>query len=261
MDLTTLPGYVPGFPDELGIRELGGLVAADGRRVRHGLLYRGSALAGLSDEQLARVDELGLRFILDLRATGEVVGREDYVPTGAEHAWVSGMYDEDGVEVDFSPAGLARLESRMTQDPDGFLDRLYINMLSGNPALHLLVDRFVEGKAPLYFHCTAGKDRTGVSAAVLLMALGVSDDDIVAEYLLTNEYRAGIINMPPEELPEGIPDDLREHWAEVNGVQEGAMRGVLDEVRRRWGSRERYLEEEFGLDGATLAQVRDRYLV
>lgn len=260
MDLQKLPGYVPGFPDEMGVRELGGLVADGGRQVRHGLLYRGSALEGLSDEERGRIDGLGLRFILDLRSTGEMTGHEDYVPEGAEHAHVSGMYDESGVEIDFSPAGLARLEELMERDGADFLDKLYLSMLSGNPALHLLVERFVAGVVPLYFHCTAGKDRTGVSAAVLLMALGVSDDDIVAEYLLTNEYRSNIINMPMEKRPKGIPDDLREHWAEVNGVQEKTMRGVLGEVGRRWGTRERYFEEEYGLDGAALARVRDFYL-
>lgn len=260
MDLTTTPGFVAGFRTELGLRELGGWKSADGRVVRHGLLYRGSALTGLNSKERRLVNKLGLRFILDLRAPGEVTGREDYVPAGAEYVRIGGMYIDDGTEVDFSPAGIARIMGRIQADQEHFLDDLYVGMMFGNPAVHALVDRLVHGTAPLYFHCTAGKDRTGVCAAVLLSLLGVPDDAILEEYLLTNIYRASIINMRPEELPEGISQLDRDNWARFNSVDAAQLKAALDAVDKRFGTREDYFRDEFGLDAAALESLRSRYL-
>lgn len=260
MDLTTTAGYVPGFPKELSLRELGGMQAGDGRQVKHGLLYRGSTLLNLTDEQKKLVDGFGLRFILDLRAKGETEGKPDYVPQGAEYLRVGGMRDEDGAEVDFSPAGIGRISERIQEDPETFMRELYASMMFDNPAVHELVRRFADGQAPLYFHCSAGKDRTGVCAAVLLMILGVPDDDIVGEFLLTNEYRASIIGMRPEEIPSFISENDRMNWGKINGVNETDLRAAFAAVDERYDSREEYLSEEFGLNESLLARVRDHYL-
>lgn len=261
MDENALPGAVAGFPLRMGVRDLGGLRGANGRPVRQGLLYRGSALIGLTEDQREAVDELGLALMVDLRATGELEGRPDYVPNGCEYIRVSGMYDEDGEEIDFSPAGIMRIMERIQDNPEGFMKGLYTSMMFQNPAVHELVDRLVREQVPMYFHCTAGKDRTGVCAAVILMLLGVSDDEIVREFLLTNEYRSEIINMPPEELPESIPEVVRESWAKVNSVNEDDLRNAFAAVDARYDSREEYFEAEFGLDEAKLSALRDRYLV
>lgn len=261
MDLTATPGYVPGFPDTMSLRELGGLPAADGRSVRHGMLYRGSAFTGLSEGQRALVDGFDLRFILDLRALGEIVGKEDYVPAGAEYVRIAGMYDKHGEEVDFSPAGIERIQESIKAGGESFMQDLYVSMMFGNPAVHALVERFVAGQAPLYFHCTAGKDRTGVCAAILLTLLGVRDDVIVREFLLTNEYRRSIIEMPPEEIPSWVSEEERGRWGTINGVQETSLRACLAAVDEQYATREAYFAEEFGLSDADLAGVRDLYLV
>ncbi len=260
MDLTTTMGYVPGFPDTFNLRDLGGLAAADGRRVRPGLLYRGSALAGLTEAQRSIVDGFGLRVLLDLRAVGEVEGRADYVPQGVEYLRIGGMYDADGNELDFSPAGISRMIRHAVGSPEHFMRSLYVSMLFGNPAVHALVDRMALGRAPLYFHCTAGKDRTGVCAAIVLTLLGVPDDAIVCDFLLTNEYRASIINMAPQDMPAWVSELERQNWAKMNEVSEVDLRGALAEADRRHGGREAYLRHEFGLDEAALARMRDAYL-
>lgn len=261
MDNKNLPGAVAGFPQHMGVRDLGGLRGAEGHPVRYGIFYRGSAFAGLTSDQRKVVDSLGLRFILDLRSAGEVEGNADYVPHGVEYLRVAGMYDDNGDEVDFSPAGIARIMEWAKDDPERFMPSLYESMMFNNPATHALVDHMGRGEAPLYIHCTAGKDRTGVCAAVILMLLGVSDDDIVREFLLTNDYRAEIINMDPADMPEWLSEDEKQNWAKMNGVDEGALRGAFAVVDARYSSREEYFADEFGLDGEALARLRSRYLV
>lgn len=261
MDLWTMPGYVDGFTTTLGIRELGGWKTADGRMVRRGLFYRGSAPFDLSDAERELFDGLGLRSILDLRSEGECVDRADYVPSGASYARVCGMYDAHGDEVDFSPMGIARIEEQIQQDPEGFMLGLYSSMMLQSPAVQALVDRLRKGELPLYFHCTAGKDRTGVCAAVLLSLLGVSDDDIVREFLLTNEYRASIISSPPAQMPDGYTFVAPEDWAKMNGVSEENLRGALEAVDQHYGSREAYFAQALGVDAQQLQELRKRYLV
>ncbi|MEE1158490.1 MAG: tyrosine-protein phosphatase [Atopobiaceae bacterium] len=261
MDENALPGAIVGFPSRMGVRDLGGLRGANGRPVRHGLLYRGSALIGLTEDQRDIVDDMGLALILDLRAAGELEGRPDYVPNGCEYVRISGMYDEDSEEVDFSPTGMLRIMERIQNNPVGFMRGLYASMKFQNPAVHELVDCLVREQVPLFFHCTAGKDRTGVCAAVVLMLLGVPDDEIVREFLLTNEYRSEIIHMSPEELPGSISENDRLNWAKINSVNEADLRYALDAVDERYGSREEYFEAEFGLDEGKLRALRDRYLV
>ena len=260
MDLTTTPGYIAGFPDELSLRELGGQIAADGRTVRHGLLYRGAALIDLTDAQKALVNSFGLRFLLDLRAEGEAEGKDDYVPAGCEYVRMGGMEDEDGLEVDFSPKGIARLQGKFAEYGPGLMQQLYASMTFGNRAVHTLMERFVAGQAPLYFHCSAGKDRTGVCAALLLTALGVPDQAIIDEFLLTNQYRASIINLPADQIPEWVGETERANWAEVNGVNAASLQAVFAAIDERHPTREAYFADEFGLDAKTLASVRDRYL-
>lgn len=261
MNMRAAPGYVNGFAPMLNLRDLGGWMAADGRIVRRGLLYRGSALVNLTEEEHARVDAFGLRLILDLRATGECAGRPDYVPDGAEYLRVSGMYDKNGEEVDFSPAGISRIMDQIQRDPEHFLSDLYVSMLFGNPAVHALVEHFARGHVPLYFHCTAGKDRTGVCAAILLALLGVGDDAIVQDYLLTNEYRAEIINNPPDEFAAESMAVSPDEWARMNGVDKETLRGTLAAIDERYPTREDYFAEEFGIGPEDLTALRDRYLV
>ena len=262
MDLTNTPGYVPGFAPELNLRELGGLPTVDGRHVRRGLFFRGSSLVGLPEEERERIDDLGLRYLLDLRAAGETEGKPDYVPVGCAYERIGGMRFDDGTEVDFSPGAIERF---LEMDPgalkDGrFMERLYVDMAFGNAAVHALVDHVVAGEVPVYFHCTAGKDRTGICALVICLLLGVTREAIFEDFLLTNEYRRSIIEGVAERMPAGTPPEEIEHWKKANGVEASNLEAVCAAIEERCGSVDAYLEAEFGLDGEALTKLRDRYL-
>ena len=262
MDLTKTVGYVRGFANELNLRELGGLPTSDGRHVRRGLFYRGSALTGLSREEQALVDGMGLRYLLDLRAAGEAEGGFDYVPDGCLYERIGGMRFADGSEVDFSPKMIAHFEQ---QDPEllesgNFMRDLYVSMAFGNAAMQALVRKVAEGVVPVYFHCTAGKDRTGVSALMICLLLGVTREAILEDFLLTNEYRRSIIEGVADRMPAGTPPEVIERWQRANGVQESDLVAVIEAIEERDGSIDAYLEREYGLERVTVASLRDRYL-
>ena len=262
MDLTTTTGYVPGFHTELNLRELGGLPTCDGRHVRRGLFYRGSALCDLTDEERGLIDAMGLRFVLDLRAAGEAAPVPDYVPKGAEYLRCGGMRMENGSEVDFSPEMIKKLEEEHPEilENGAFMRDLYVGMAFGNPAVQALVAHLVSGELPVYFHCTAGKDRTGVCALVIGLALGVTREAMLSDFTLTNEYRRSIIESVADRMPAGTPPEVIEQWQRANGVDAADAEAFLDAVLERCGSAEAYFAQEFGVDAATLADLRDRYL-
>ena len=256
MDATNQPGCITGLPLAMNVRELGGIETRDGRRIKRGLLYRGSTLAGLDDRQRAIIDGLGIRFVFDLRAAGEASKHLEYIPEGATYRRVAGMYEPNGAEMDFSPDAIARIEEE--SGSDDIMHALYLSMVHSNPALHALVEHLMAHDAPLYFHCSAGKDRTGISAALILSILGVDDDAIVENFLLTNVFRAEIIDNPPAVLPEHM--ESVEMWRHANGVQAESLRAVLAAMGDESEARERYLQQEFGLEASDLDSLRAFYL-
>ena len=205
-----------------------------------------------SQQALCVCGDHGLFFCTVKFQKGEK-GRKDMVRTVS-------MAEEDGTEIDFSPAGIGRLQAKFAEYGPALMNELYASMAFDNRAVHLLMERFVTGQVPLYFHCSAGKDRTGVCAAMLLMALGVPDETVIQEYLLTNEYRARIINLPPDQIPDSVGENERANWAQINSVSADALQAVLDAIDARYPTREAYFAEEFGMDAETLASLRDRYL-
>lgn len=262
MDLTKTTGYVPGFKTELNLRELGGLPTTDGRHVRRGLFYRGSALADLDERESQLVDQMGLRYLLDLRAAGEAQGAPDHVPQGCTYERVGGMRFDDGSEVDFSPQMIARFEEQDAEllRSGNFMREFYESMAFGNEAMHALVRHLAEGVVPLYFHCTAGKDRTGVGALMVALVLGVTREAIVNDFLLTNEYRRSFIEGVADRLPPDTPPEVIRGWQRANGVQESDLLAVFEAIDERFASTDEYLCQEYGLDAQTLASLRDQYL-
>ena len=130
-------------------------------------------LTGEADR--AKLDALGLRLILDLRSSGEVQKEPDYVPDGARLVQICGLCAEDGHEISFAPDDIAALMKGYEESADGstFVQAMYERMLFGNKAFKELFRALEAGETPILFHCSAGKDRTGVAAMLILLALAL----------------------------------------------------------------------------------------
>lgn len=152
-------------------RDLGGLRTRDGRRLRAGRAFRSDTLQALTRDDVQRLyGDLGLRGVVDLRLADEVQ-QEGRGPLAA-------MSDVRYVNLPLPMAATAGLP------PEAVMPALYLACLAPGSALARAVDRLCElSDQPVLFHCAAGKDRTGVLAAVLLRLLDVPDEAIVADYL------------------------------------------------------------------------------
>jgi protein-tyrosine phosphatase len=168
-----------GFVGAFNFRDLGGYGTEDGRTVRWRTLYRADALHRLPDDELDQLGQLGVRTVLDLRTAKEL----EHGKLQAEHLGITHLHLSVLSEI-WSAEGLD-----LEADPSVVLGELYVQMLEvGAPAfagaLRVLADA---AQVPAVFHCAAGKDRTGILAALLLATLGVPDDYIAADYAKTEE--------------------------------------------------------------------------
>jgi len=256
------PGTQLAFAGGNNFRELGGYPADEGKHVRWGQIYRGiptGKLTGEADRRL--LDSLGLRLILDLRSSGEAKKEPDYVPDGARLVQICGLCAEDGAEIAFAPGDIEKL-MQTAEEGESISQRLYRRMLTGNKAFKELFRALEAGETPILFHCSAGKDRTGVAAMLILLALGASDEVICADFEQTNACRKAEIDAVLAEHAAEIAADpaCRMRYYAMAGVDPAAAPFVLDTIRRKFGSAENYLETEYGLTPARLMRLRRMYL-
>ncbi|MDD6439471.1 MAG: tyrosine-protein phosphatase, partial [Lachnospiraceae bacterium] len=192
-DLQHTPGqnYFP-IRDEINFRDLGGYRSSDGRMIRQGCFYRSGGLYKMNDSELAFLKSLQIRTLLDLRTKAEAAKKPDPVLPGVTVLQHSGVVSAGGEEIDFSPAGMKLLgEAGLTQIEN--MHQYYRMMPFHNEALHILMKEVICGNVPVLFHCATGKDRTGVAAMILLLLLGVPEQTVLQDYLLSNFYRRDVI--------------------------------------------------------------------
>ncbi|WP_147384018.1 tyrosine-protein phosphatase [Noviherbaspirillum sedimenti] len=244
-------------------RDFGGYLADDGCIVRRQRLFRSETLSALTIADFGQLARLGLRAVYDLRSKGE----REHAPTN----WPAHFTPETllmDLEADLRSGDTALLDI-LKRDPTehGAL----LMMMEVYRSIPHSIQRHLPGLfarlgqehgVPLLVHCTAGKDRTGVVSALILRALGVSQEDVAFDYLLTNKHRnlaafeANIAAITEHMLGKSLP------YAAV-AVLAHAHEAYLDrsfaEIDREYGSFAAYLAHA-GVDASLLAQARQRLL-
>lgn len=240
------------FPFEgcFNFRDIGGYPAADGRTVRWGRYYRAGRQDRMTERDLERIADLGIATQIDLRRPDEVreQGRGPLQALGARYHNLAVI-----------PEGGTDQLSRVVGDT-GISGRRYLGYLEFGPKTWLrMFELFAEpGHHPLLVHCTAGKDRTGVSTAFLLSVLGVERAVIEADYILTNHDVPRQVDFL--ESTVGLPDGMdRQSLMQLAGVPENAMGEFLDGLEERWGGPVEYLRS-IGIEADTLEAIRSHFL-
>jgi protein-tyrosine phosphatase len=272
-------------------RDLGGYRTADGRTVRPGLALRSDALHRLSEQDLAVVAELGIRQVVDLRGINEVrENGSDRVP-GLDPDEVARVELADGVTgIGSGPVRLLHLpvysaehdiyvalrDVLAAQDPaaqhallgDGGGERIMAEMYRWFVTDPVIRSRFAQAvrlladpdRTPLLFHCTAGKDRTGWAAAIVLTALGVDRPTVHADYLLTNERSAATMERIMELFTSRRILEVPALMRPVLQAEAAYLDAAFGAVAEGWASFEDFLTEGLGLEPETLAALRKNLL-
>jgi protein-tyrosine phosphatase len=229
-------------------RDLGGYRTSSGSAVRWGLVFRADALHGLSTNDLALYEDLGLRAVYDLR--GEIERTERPNPVPSRPLTVIGRPTDAGTPA--APPSIAT-----TEEGERFLYDLYIGLIE-HAAIQIgeLYQALAgDDGLPAVFHCHAGKDRTGLVAAVLLEALGVEREAVLDDYELTARYRVRAQQEPTFQrlIEYGMSPEAA---AGVLTTPRWAMQDALTEVDRKYGGVEAYLTGPAGMQSHDLVALR-----
>jgi protein-tyrosine phosphatase len=214
-------------------RDLGGYAVDGGPTVRWGLVYRADGIHRIEGADLARVAALGIRTVLDLRTRGELsdhgrVATEEMNASYHHLPLLEQVWERDVLVAEL--------------DAVDFLAGRYLAMLDqGAASITSALETIGDAeRLPLVFHCSAGKDRTGVLAAVLLSVLGVSDDDIAADYALSRTAMREMTEWVRTERPESYETMAAQPPAFLDAPPL-AMRRFLARARTTYGSLAEYV--------------------
>lgn len=229
-------------------RDLGGYAGTGGRALQWRRLFRSDHLAGLTDADRARLATLGPATAFDFRGNAERAATPYDLPgltqrsLAIEPSVVQRMQDLVAAGSTLTAALVADL-----------MAELYRSLIR-DQAHHFaaLFDHLLQTETPVVFHCTAGKDRTGVAAALILLALGVPREQVLQDYLLTNT----LYQHPPLPNSDTPPDVLAVLWRVQSGFLEAALQTVDDEH----GGLDSYLQTSLGLGQIERETLARRYL-
>ena len=253
-------------------RELGGYATADGRRIRNGVLLRTAGLNGVSDQDLCLLTEVyHVGHIVDFRMPMEMTGAEDPPIPGAVYHHLnvidpSTLPAQDEPDVDIASFDLVEMVKMSEQM--GFLnENMYIGFLTAETgkAAYAEFFRILLSTAPdraVLWHCTSGKDRTGLAAMLLLSALGVEEETVVSDYLLTNIYNAQRIAVTRQYLKAKGCDDVLIKKAVIvfDAVDERFMRNAIAYLNREYGSVIGYIRDGLGISQTEMESLKEKYL-
>jgi len=239
-------------------RDLGGYATEDGHTVRWGLLYRSDNLSQLSDADLEQVHELGIKLVCDFRSAEEKAEEPDRLPAEDPPAVAElPIFDES-----FSPS---EFKKRLSAGELGDLDlrqaltdanRLFATRFAGQ--YKLMFERITRPEyLPALVHCTAGKDRAGFASAVTLRTLGVPEETVYEDFLLTNHYTAQKIErmlwmIRLVSLFRVDPEQVRP----VLSVERAYLAAAFDEIAKQYGSFDAYRRDALGMDDTRTAAFR-----
>ncbi|GAA1520557.1 protein-tyrosine phosphatase [Agromyces terreus] len=269
-DTIVTTGISPGVAIDIqgvpNLRDVGGWSAAGGK-VKTGQVYRSAEFSGLNGTAADEFAQLGVRTVYDLRTADERTANANILPTGTEYIVLDILADQPGA----GPAQMLQVLS----DPKAaeqllgggkavkMFEESYRQFLSLPSAIAGFRQFFMilaeQEHRPGLFHCTTGKDRTGWAAASLLLLLGVSDDDVLADYLLTNDSLVPVLQPTVDKFASigGDPALL----APVVGVTKEYLEAARAEMEAQFADIETYFSRGLGLSSRTIDSLQNDLVV
>lgn len=260
-----VPSTEPELAGVRNFRDVGGLPTTDGRRVRHGVLFRSGHLAHATEDDAAFLASLGLHTIFDFRnAADQKLEGPDVELPGVRNVNLPLSDPADGAEF-----------WKMVRDGD--LDQLRGILSDGKGAARMIVSyrsivmertaehsqvlrALVEESVPALMHCAAGKDRAGISIAVTLLALGVEREAIVADYLESNAKHRRYKVRRNGSADTAYTPEIMELLSPLFDARAEYLHAAFETIEETWGGVDTYLERGLGLTPVSRDALRERLL-
>lgn len=252
------------------LRDLGGMTGADGKRIRTGCLIRSAQLYNATKNDMVLLGSLSLRKIFDFRNMQEAKEKPDPNISGCEYTNLSILEGSSAVSWESERSEQKIREPEETKNsPKSGIEQVceaYRDFVR-KPAARQQYSGFLRGildteDGAVLWHCTLGKDRCGWGAVLVQSVLGVSREDIMADYLYSNlclkNEIAGMMPILNKLLKKMRMENA---GAAVVEAREEYLAAAFDEIDKLYGSMDMFLEKGLGIDAAMCEQLRDRYLI
>lgn len=252
-------------------RELGGYYTINGKKIKHGVLLRTAELNKISSEDLTRLTkDYNLSVIADLRMSYEAAAKPDPVIDGVKYVNLR-VIDEDlyrkTLEKKLNMEGNAMERLKLIVDSGIVSYDMYINFISTDSGKKAYREFFRElinlpPERSLLFHCTQGKDRTGLASMLILSALGASEEIILEDFMLTNIFNTDLIAGQRKMLSSrGMKEsELEKYMIVLDEVNPKLMNKVLEWLKENYGSPLGYITKELGVSEAEIEALKAKFL-
>jgi protein-tyrosine phosphatase len=244
-------------------RDLGGYPADEGRQVKWGALYRAGTLAHSSNADLQGLEQLNLKTLIDFRSAAEKEQEPNRLPDPVGFSVVEIPTLDDGNK--------AMVGEIMERIETGNFEGLNPNqmMLDANrqfastftPQFRQFIETVQEANgAPIVWHCTAGKDRTGFAAAILLRILGVPQNMVMQDYMASKQHALEARKSQLLLLRLFKGQEAADKLAVLMGVEEAWLKAAFEEIDSTWGSFDNYVREALALTDRDIGQLKENLL-
>lgn len=253
------PGIIAGerhqpFDGIVNFRDMGGYETNDGHRVKWGQIFRSGHLARATEKDQALIKKMGIKVICDFRTPEEVESQPDWLPNDGSIRYIPLPI----VHGEFDPA--AAMESLQKGDiswlTTDFMIERYIKKIDDFPKIwgEFFYHLSDPTNRPMVYHCTAGKDRAGACAALILLALGVPEETVIYDHGLSNVYIADALEKINERIRAmGIdPEKVAPYFT----APRAAIVAFVDHIRKSYGSAADYLRKKAGVSIKTLNMLK-----
>lgn len=259
----------------INFRDLGGYQTQDGRYVKWGRVYRSAQLDRMSKKGINDMAELGIQTVVDLRFSDET-SRYPTIRAAVPKAQILSWHDEQQGSQDEHSNGIQRSwrDSLDSNDPQQVREAMRVNypkkLYSHRAIYRKMLLSLAQNETPLVFHCAAGKDRTGVAAALILSLLGVSDQVIIEDYLITQSQISRLLEnwvaggatdqSDYQDFQQRLAQYPRELVQPVFDADEAYILTLLDYIKSTYGDFAAYAEQVLKVDDDVVTQLSTNLL-
>lgn len=245
----------------LNFRDMGGYKTNSGKEVRRGLIYRSAGLAKMTEQDQQKMQRLGIKTIFDYRDDHEADNQPTPVLEGVQNIRIPAK----GAAVFKIPSAKSTddINSEFFKGIDkNVFKQFYAHMPFANESFQKLFDVVKdEQNLGLLHHCAAGKDRTGVGGALILMALDVPKESIIEDYLMTNELLTPMIKRFEAMLASKLGEGEMQGFYDIMGANEEYLQAMFDEIDTRYEKLEDFYRIELNVTEPELQLLRSKYTV
>ncbi len=256
-DLTQLSGAA-------NFRDIGGYKTSDGHKIKPHIIYRSGELSGLTPSDQRALEALHIRYEIDLRTDKERTESPSRWGKGAPQV-ISVSVGESRQSDPIKTVRNSAAELRDAAEAKRFMEQTTARIaIQGAGDIGEVIRALAKGDEPALIHCTAGKDRTGVTVAVLMTLLGVSHDEVYREYMRSNESVDQQVERMKAREKTGASESLSSLPPEVlrtmMGTQRSYMEAVFSAIDKEYGSFDAYTERALKVTPAQVHALRTNLL-